>query len=70
VQQTIIDPEGDFVLLSDRFGHLLIDADAVLFQTPPKEQGDENQHQAAGALQSPLSPPVIERHSIVRRSQL
>ena len=25
VQQTIIDPEGDFVALSDRFGHLLID---------------------------------------------
>jgi DNA helicase HerA-like ATPase len=28
VQQTIIDPEGDFVSLSDRFGHLLIDAEA------------------------------------------
>src|SRR3954451_8526825 len=26
VQQTIIDPEGDFVALADRFGHLLIDA--------------------------------------------
>ncbi|MEA2830462.1 MAG: hypothetical protein QOF22_1210, partial [Bradyrhizobium sp.] len=28
VQQTIIDPEGDFVALADRFGHLLIDAEA------------------------------------------
>ena len=27
VQQTIIDPEGDFVALTDRFGHLLIDAE-------------------------------------------
>src|SRR5918992_3303838 len=27
VQQTIIDPEGDFVTLADRFGHLLIDAE-------------------------------------------
>src|SRR6201991_4763850 len=27
VQQTIIDPEGDFVSLSDRFGHLVIDAE-------------------------------------------
>lgn len=27
VQQTIIDPEGDFVSLSERFGHLVIDAD-------------------------------------------
>jgi uncharacterized protein len=26
VQQTIVDPEGDFVALADRFGHLLIDA--------------------------------------------
>jgi len=26
VQQTIIDPEGDFVALAERFGHLLIDA--------------------------------------------
>jgi hypothetical protein len=28
VQQTIIDPEGDFVTLSERFGHLVIDAEA------------------------------------------
>src|ERR1700704_2859735 len=28
VQQTIIDPEGDFVTLADRFGHLVIDAEA------------------------------------------
>src|ERR1700743_2943484 len=27
VQQTIIDPEGDFVTLSERFGHLVIDAE-------------------------------------------
>jgi len=27
VQQTIIDPEGDFVTLADRFGHLVIDAE-------------------------------------------
>src|SRR4051812_7228542 len=27
VQQTIIDPEGDFVALAERFGHLLIDAE-------------------------------------------
>ncbi|MDB5617327.1 ATP-binding protein [Tardiphaga sp.] len=27
VQQTIIDPEGDFVSLADRFGHLVIDAE-------------------------------------------
>ena len=27
MQQTIIDPEGDFVALTDRFGHLLIDAE-------------------------------------------
>src|SRR5271154_53341 len=27
VQQAIIDPEGDFVSLTDRFGHLLIDAE-------------------------------------------
>ncbi|MDO8980344.1 MAG: ATP-binding protein [Afipia sp.] len=27
VQQTIIDPEGDFVTLTDRFGHLVIDAE-------------------------------------------
>ncbi|TIW11430.1 MAG: ATP-binding protein, partial [Mesorhizobium sp.] len=27
VQQTIIDPEGDFVSLGDRFGHLVIDAE-------------------------------------------
>ena len=27
VQQTVIDPEGDFVALADRFGHLLIDAE-------------------------------------------
>jgi uncharacterized protein len=27
VQQTIIDPEGDFVTLGDRFGHLVIDAE-------------------------------------------
>jgi hypothetical protein len=26
VQQTVIDPEGDFIALADRFGHLLIDA--------------------------------------------
>jgi hypothetical protein len=28
VQQTIIDPEGDFVTLAERFGHLVIDAEA------------------------------------------
>ena len=28
VQQAIIDPEGDFVTISDRFGHLVIDAEA------------------------------------------
>src|ERR1700754_3076255 len=28
VQQTIIDPQGDFVALADRFGHLLITAEA------------------------------------------
>jgi uncharacterized protein len=28
VQQTIIDPEGDFVTLADLFGHLVIDAEA------------------------------------------
>ena len=28
VQQTIIDPEGDFVTLSEHFGHLVIDAEA------------------------------------------
>src|SRR5580698_3358283 len=27
VQQTIIDPEGDFVALSERFGHLVINAE-------------------------------------------
>lgn len=27
VQQTIIDPEGDFVTLADQFGHLVIDAE-------------------------------------------
>ena len=27
VQQTIIDPEGDFVTLAERFGHLVIDAE-------------------------------------------
>ena len=27
VQQAIIDPEGDFVTLADRFGHLVIDAE-------------------------------------------
>src|SRR6185369_3126946 len=27
VQQTIIDPEGDFVALAERFGHLLINAE-------------------------------------------
>ncbi len=27
VQQSIIDPEGDFVTLADRFGHLVIDAE-------------------------------------------
>src|SRR6201991_558221 len=27
VQQTIIDPEGDFVALADRFGHLVINAE-------------------------------------------
>src|SRR5215212_3251146 len=26
VQQAVIDPEGDFVSLADRFGHLVIDA--------------------------------------------
>ena len=26
VQQAVIDPEGDFVTLADRFGHLVIDA--------------------------------------------
>src|SRR5271165_7556867 len=28
VQQAIIDPEGDFVTLAERFGHLVIDAEA------------------------------------------
>ncbi|MDA8093189.1 MAG: ATP-binding protein, partial [Betaproteobacteria bacterium] len=28
VQQSIIDPEGDFVTLAERFGHLVIDAEA------------------------------------------
>ena len=28
VQQTVIDPEGDFVTLAERFGHLVIDAEA------------------------------------------
>ena len=28
VQQTVIDPEGDFVTLGERFGHLVIDAEA------------------------------------------
>ena len=27
VQQAIIDPEGDFVALAERFGHLVIDAE-------------------------------------------
>src|SRR5580692_3109127 len=27
VQQTVIDPEGDFVSLAERFGHLVIDAE-------------------------------------------
>ena len=28
VQQAVIDPEGDFVTLAERFGHLVIDAEA------------------------------------------
>jgi DNA helicase HerA-like ATPase len=28
VQQAVIDPEGDFVTLGERFGHLVIDAEA------------------------------------------
>src|SRR3977135_860316 len=35
VQQTIIDPEGDFVALADRFGHLLIDAEDHTERGPP-----------------------------------
>src|SRR6201996_1065276 len=27
VQQTVIDPEGDFVTLAEQFGHLVIDAE-------------------------------------------
>ena len=27
VQQTVIDPEGDFVTLADQFGHLVINAE-------------------------------------------
>ena len=27
VQQVVIDPEGDFVTLADRFGHLVVEAD-------------------------------------------
>lgn len=38
VQQTVIDPEGDFVSLGDRYGHLVIDA----------EQHTERGLQAAG----------------------
>ena len=38
VQQTIVDPEGDFVSLAERFGHLVIDA----------EQHTERGLQAAG----------------------
>ncbi len=26
VQQVIVDPEGDFVTLADRFGHIVVDA--------------------------------------------
>ena len=29
VQQAVVDPEGDFVTLADRFGHLVLDAAAV-----------------------------------------
>jgi hypothetical protein len=28
VQQAVIDPEGDFVTLGERYGHLVIDAGA------------------------------------------
>jgi DNA helicase HerA-like ATPase len=28
VQQAVIDPEGDFVTLADRFGHVVVDAAA------------------------------------------
>src|ERR1700747_3285071 len=28
VQQVIVDPEGDFVTLSDRFGHVVVDGGA------------------------------------------
>jgi hypothetical protein len=33
VQQTIIDPEGDFVTLAERFGHLVIDAEVHTART-------------------------------------
>ncbi|HUG62518.1 MAG TPA: DUF87 domain-containing protein, partial [Methylomirabilota bacterium] len=29
VQQAVIDPEGDFVTLADRFGHVVVDAAAA-----------------------------------------
>ena len=38
VQQCVIDPEGDFVTLADKFGHVVVDAqrtEAELTSLPP-----------------------------------
>jgi hypothetical protein len=57
VQQTIIDPEGDFVSLTDRFGHLVIDA----------EEHTERSPLSASERGSIVSPPCsISRGSTPR----
>ena len=39
VQQVVIDPEGDFVTLADRFGHIVVDAQRTEAEERAKAQG-------------------------------
>ena len=50
VQQTIIDPEGDFVTLAERFGHLVIDAEAHTEQTLQLAGERARQHRVSSVL--------------------
>src|SRR6201988_3100992 len=50
VQQTIIDPEGDFVTLAGHFGHLVIDAEAHSEQGLQRAGGRARIHRVSTVL--------------------
>src|SRR4029450_10801742 len=60
VQQVVIDPEGDFISLADRFGHIVVDGD----------RSDADLHRIAGRIRQHRTSAVLNLESCDADAQM